>query len=477
MKRNARQIFFMTLVALPLSIITHFVLFSPAFAEEFVEITVAKGDYLIKIVQEHLETPAAWEEIARINHLKNPDLIYPNQILLIPVRLLRGIPTEGVVTWLQGTASVQARDGQEWVPLHLHDRIKEGSKIRTGEKSAVEVVFENDTFCFQKAETLTGFLKMRKKGDSCEQRLFLDRGRTITRILKATGREPRFEIETPSTVCAARGTVFRTSVDAFDVARFEVLEGQTTVEAMRRKVVVSEGEGAVVRRGSPPEKPRKLLPPPAVKLDDTPLRKLPFRLRWDPVDGAATYRIWVTKDREGKETLYENILSASEIAEIRDLDDGTYFIHALSIDEIGLEGLPSAPKEISVRVNPLPPSITVPAQGGEFKEKPLQFSWLPAKGAARYQLQIAEDPSFVRVIDDSTTAGTTFETDTLDYGSFYVRIRSVAQDDYEGEWSDPVGFTLLPTPSTTPPEPTKEGSFLTFLGITTILGLIFALLP
>jgi len=48
-----------------------------------------------------------------------------------------------VVEFVQGDVTIQARDGQEWASLLLHDQVKEGSKIRTGDQSAVEIVFEN----------------------------------------------------------------------------------------------------------------------------------------------------------------------------------------------------------------------------------------------------------------------------------------------------------------------------------------------
>jgi len=52
-----------------------------AFDEEVVEIVVEEGDYLIKLGEEYLEDPHRWKEVARINHLKNPDLIYPIRLL------------------------------------------------------------------------------------------------------------------------------------------------------------------------------------------------------------------------------------------------------------------------------------------------------------------------------------------------------------------------------------------------------------
>ena len=443
------------LIFVLLSIIAFFVPLSAyAFDEEVVEIAVEEGDYLIKLGEEYLEDPHRWREVARINHLKNPDLIHPHQIIVIPVRLLRGIPNDGVVEFVHGDVTVQARDSQEWVSLLLHDQVREGSKIRTGNQSAVEIVFENGSSCFQKSNTLVGLLKMRKKGDSYEQRLSLKAGRTITRIMKATGREPRFEIKTPSAVCAARGTVFRTSVDSSDHTRSEVLEGKADVEAVMQKQVVSEGEGTLVQKGEPPLKPKKLLPPPKLRQESILYNKLPLRFAFDQVEGAVSYRISIAQDRNGKDIVYENIVQPHENVEIRDVDDGTYFFHALSIDEIGLEGLPSEPEEIRVRVNPLPPFISLPVSNAEYREKSLQCNWLKVKYAVAYHMQIAGDHAFTQIMEESSAiARTTYQTRELGYGNYYFRIRSVAEDGYEGAWSDTITFAVVPPPPAPPIEP------------------------
>jgi hypothetical protein len=482
LKRNIaigsnRKIQFILVSVILLIIISPILAASAASAEEVVEIVVKQGDCLIRIGEVFLEDPRQWREVARINNLRNPHLIHPNQILVIPVSLLRGIPGDGVVTLVQGDVRMQASDSQEWVPLHLHDRIKEGSKIQTGDKSAVEIVFENGISCFQKLDTVTGLLKMRRKGDSYEQRLSVQRGRIITKILRATGREPRFEIETPSAVCAARGTVFRTSVDPFDTARYEVLEGETEVQAMMLKALVSEGEGTIVRKGEPPTKPRKLLPPPNLRKQDMPVKKLPFRLMFDPVEGAVSYRISLTRDRDGKKILYEVVVSQNENIEIRDLEDGTYYLNTVSIDEMGLEGLPSEPEEFHVRLNPLPPFVNLPVNGAEYQGRSIQCNWLAVNEVTAYQIQVAQNYDFHHIVDEAAVSGVAYKTRELDYGIYYLRIRSVTGDGYEGRWSDPIAFTLAPPPPVPAPEPVREGSFAVFLGVVAALGLIFSLLP
>jgi hypothetical protein len=118
-----------------------------------------------------------------------------------------------------------------------------------------------------------------------------------------------------------------------------------------------------------------------------------------------------------------------------------------SIDDEGLEGLSSAPVEVAVRVNPVPPYIQSPAHKGEYRETAVPCSWLNVKDAAAYHMQIAEDREFSVMVQDKTDIrNTAYKADTLDYRSYYFRVSSIAGDHYEGEWSDTIRFTIIPPP-------------------------------
>jgi len=60
---------------------------------------VNKKDCLIKIGKRILTDPSKWREIAKINRLKDPYIIRPEQMLIVPIRLLKGSPMDGTVTF------------------------------------------------------------------------------------------------------------------------------------------------------------------------------------------------------------------------------------------------------------------------------------------------------------------------------------------------------------------------------------------
>ncbi|MBT9175236.1 MAG: hypothetical protein DDT22_00910 [candidate division WS2 bacterium] len=57
-------------------------------------IVVEKGDSLWKIAQMYCGDGSLWPEIAKYNEIKNPNLIYPGQEILIPGEIYAGPPVD-----------------------------------------------------------------------------------------------------------------------------------------------------------------------------------------------------------------------------------------------------------------------------------------------------------------------------------------------------------------------------------------------
>lgn len=113
-----------------------------------IELTVVNGDYLINICDKYLTNPRHCKQVVKENRLANPDLIYPGQKIKIPVKLLKGMPANGIVTFVRGDVGVRQKEGAEWLPLKINDAVREGSGVRTGKESAAEIVFEDKASLF-----------------------------------------------------------------------------------------------------------------------------------------------------------------------------------------------------------------------------------------------------------------------------------------------------------------------------------------
>lgn len=342
-------------------------LLAVASEEEIFELKVAKRDSLINICKKYLEDPAKWQEVSKLSNLKNPNLIYPGQTLKVPVRLLKGTPLDARVAFIKGEVLLQEKEGEEWTKLNLKDRVLEGSTIKSGDKSAVEITFEDGASFFIRSNTTLGLTSAQKKGSFYTTRkLFLQKGQTLARTLPVPGVRSRFEVNTRNAVAGVRGTEFKTSVDPEETTRVEVLKGAVELEAMNQKVEVSEGEGSLVKKGEPPLKPRKLLPAPAPVALEPLYRMMPLNLEFEVVEGALSYRVMLAKDQDFKDVVQEKVIAPLEKLEITGMDDGTYFLQSSSIDNFGIEGFPSKPAIIKVWLNPpRPPLIEWPVEGVE----------------------------------------------------------------------------------------------------------------
>ena len=442
-----------------LTILTVFPLTVLADDDHSIEFIVKDGDNLYDICEKILENPEDWRWVAMVNRIKNPNRIYPGQKLIIPTRLLKGIPIDGLVTFIKGVASIKLAEAEEWKDLQLNDKITQGNWIRTSPQGTIEISFENHFSVLLRPNTTIEITSARKKSAIYMMyKLFIDIGKTISKIKKGTGKETRYEIKTPSAVAAARGTEFRAGVDSDVTTRLEVLAGIVDVEAARQKVEVAAGEGTLVKKDKKPETPVKLPLPPKLVNRQSLYRAMPLDFQFENVPGAASYRVMLARDKDFKDVIKNELIAPQDTLKIVGVDDGTYFLQSRSINDVGLEGPSLEPAEIKVRVNPLPPYIQSPADGADIRDKSVRFEWLKVKKAVKYHLQVAEDNQFQTIVADTRgVTGVSSKTGSLEFKTYYFRIRSVAADGYEGIWSDILSFNIIPPPPSPPVEKPEVG--------------------
>lgn len=420
-----------------------------AVEEESVELRVVKGDKLIHICRKYLEKPGRWQEVARFNRMKNPDLIFPGDRVKVPVKLMAGVPVDGKITFLHGEVKVRKNEKAEWTTPALGDPISQGSRMTTGKASAAEITFHDRNSIFLKPNTALGITRSEKRGPSYSAGdFYLSTGRAVTRLKKATGSDSRINITTPSAIASVRGTEFRVSVDDEASMRTEVLTGTVNVKAGESAVRLSEGEGTYVKKGAVPVTARKLLSAPKVVGLKPLYNELPLGFTCEAAPGIASYRGLLAKDSAGRNVVDESVAGVGKPLEFVNVPDGTYYLFAQGVDEMGIEGFASEPYEVRLRANPLPPMIQGQGNEAEFIGKSAPFTWLKVKDAVGYHLQVARDAAFTSVIEEKPDyTGITYKTGALDYGAYYFRISSIAADGYQAGWRT-LPFRLVPPPPT-----------------------------
>lgn len=416
-------------------------------ASEPVEIYVVRKDTLIGLCNRYLKEPAKWQEVARVNRMLNPDLLLPGQIVKVPVEMLKGMPYEATASFVKGDVKRLLPGEQNWQQVRLEEQIVDGTEISAGENSSLELTFEDGSSVLIHQGSRLKVISSSQGPLHILRQIRLEGGKLITRIKKATGRESRFEIETPSALAAARGTAYRVSVDPDRNTRTEVLESVVEVTANGKSLKLQQGEGALTRGGEAPGDPVRLLPPPQPLELPALFGGISNSIRFSRVEGAELYNINLTTDQAGKDVVRNGKVAADQPFVFQELADGDYYLFASSIGNEGLEGEWSEASRISLKRKPLPPTFVVPAQGGELPEMAVTAEWHHVVGAARYQLQLSRTADFSTVAFDSgQTAKTVFRTEPLDQGVWFFRIRSFTEDNYGGDWSTPLALNIRPLP-------------------------------
>lgn len=426
-----------SLLALPL--------FAIADEARTIEIRVAKNDTLLGLSNNYLQQPEKWQVIALLNRLENPDFLTPGQKIVIPVEMLKGISLEGWVTFLKGAAFAKGTEEVEWKPLHRGDVVAVGSSLKSGTKSSVEVTFKDGTAFFLRERTIITVKSASEGPWHLLRVLALKTGKVISRIKSVTGRDSRFEIETPSALAAARGTEYRVSVDEHNTTRAEMLENSIVLSSMGTTVPLRRDEGSVAKFNTPPTPPRKLLPPPHPANLRSNYETLPITISFTPVEGASLYRVVLAKDREGKNSVAEAFIQPDGTLEAAPTTVGIYYLLASSIDAEGLEGRLSEPQKVvlnRIRKKPETPAIIWPKNAALLETLQPAIIWQQLAKTSRYHLQIATDRDCVRLVADTAVVahkkmigGIAYTPETLAPGVYYFRVRSEEADGFSGDWS------------------------------------------
>ncbi|WP_375766627.1 FecR domain-containing protein [Archangium gephyra] len=164
-------------------------------------------------------------------------------------------------------------------------------------------------------------------------------------------------VQMPAATVAARSKDLHLGVDAQQMSRVSVFDGQAEVSAQGQKVQVPKDHGTRVEKGKLPEKPRPLPEAPAwaggvrsvrLLLDD---KGVDEELAWAPVKDAASYRVELARDERFNDRVHgETVQAAQEPLKslARVLAPGRYFARVRAVDAAGLVGKASAVRQVEV---------------------------------------------------------------------------------------------------------------------------------
>ena len=160
------------------------------------------------------------------------------QVLVSAVLFFACLPANAayIDSW-RGEVNLKKSGAAEWVPLAGEEKVRlgNGDELRTARASTVEILMEDGSRV--KLAPVSAF-KMSSEGkDAVSLGLYFGRVRSWVKKFSK-----KFEVRTPSAVCAVRGTDFMVSADEKGNSRLEVYEGSVLAGD-------SKGNSSLVREG------------------------------------------------------------------------------------------------------------------------------------------------------------------------------------------------------------------------------------
>lgn len=383
--------------------------------------TVRPGDTLIDLAKRGFRRQVDYVVAQRYNHVANPRRLRPGSTLRFPQRILKVQPIGAKVAAFRGDATVSGSSARVGM------NVAEGTLLRTGADAFLTIELADGslvTLPSRSAMKVSGLHRIVLTGNAVKIFELLG-GRSETQVEKAKLPADRFEIHTPVSVAAVRGTKFRVTYGPEkSVAGAGVLEGTVGIGAGGKSLALPAGEGVTASAAGPGE-PQALLPKPLLQNPDRIQDEQLVRFMVAPLPGASTYRIQLAADA-GFVEIFAEAASPSTTLTFANVPNGTFFARATALSDEGIEGFPSV-YGFERRLN----SIT--AEVGKAETCPavrcLRFRWRAGgEGERRFRFQLARKPGGMPIVDEPEMTRTEIVLTDLPGGTYYWRVESILLD-------------------------------------------------
>lgn len=394
--------------------------------------TVKPGDTVQTLSRTLLDDPAQFLDVARFNHLRNANLIYPGQQLHIPVVLLRGTATALTLSVASGNVKV---NGQ---PATAGMAVPEGATVTTGTDSSAVLTRSDGT----RMQLLPGSLAEVKKNRAIEKEkgwfrsvIALVSGAMDMAVEKLALKD-HVKVTTPTSTIGVRGTQYRVGA-ASKTSRVEVLLGRvaTASPAAHAELDLNGGFGTVVPQGKPPAGAIALLPAPRLPEGEFDTHRQGEAFSFDAVPGAVSYRYLVSPADQPGAVLATAVVPQPRIT-LPELRDGSYALRVRALDRNGLEGFDGQRSvKMSLRTTPFDLGLQPRSDG-------VRLFWEGGQAAPRYKVQVARDAAFKMVVTEAVVTEPQALLRDLPSGRYYWRVGQ-ERPGQPGDWAYSRSDTLV----------------------------------
>lgn len=382
---------------------------------------IRPGDTLYSLGAAFVAGQRTAREIARINRVRDVDLIYARTRLRIPRRVLRDVETPARIEAFSGQVSVSG-PGAARTPAR-GETLGEGATIATGRNSFVTLRLSDRSTVAIPSQSAVRILRLRRVvlTGAVEREFRLENGRARAKVTPMPDAGSTFRVTTPVSHAAVRGTEFRSAYDAATgIALTEVDEGKVAVQpaaaaadgerlvAPRQGIAVGASLGAEVSA---------LLDAPELVDAGRPQTGAQLEFALAPLPGARKYRIEIARDAGLLDSIAEDEADRPAFA-LPSLPAGTYFARIAGVDARGLEGA-SRTYAFERRRNGITGAL-LRGGGGRY-----QFKWdAEADGAPIFRFQLRRSGDAVPMVDEPGLKDTGIVLAKLPPGSYSWRVMS-----------------------------------------------------
>jgi len=367
---------------------------SAASVEPPVAYVVKPGDTLIGLASRYMNRPGDYRTVQKANRVAQPTRLRPGSQLNIDPNLLKSTPIAASVSAFTGPVFIEM-NGQR-APARVGMPLSEGHVVSTGPGAFATFELEDGSRVTLPSNTRVRISKLRQVLiNNAPQRVFqLDQGKGTISATPNQTPGARFEVRTPVSVSAVRGTEFRVGADG-DAAQTEVLHGAVGVGAGQAQpggAPIAAGFG-VGTSASGVGAPIALLPGPKMGPGGQTQSEAIVRFTLQPLAGAAAYHVMLARDAGFVDVFADTRTQTTTrewpTADFSQLENGTYFVRLTAIDPHGLEGFPSDysfDRDLNTLV------AGAPSDSREGKHRKFLFRWSAAgDGVRNYRFQLFSD--------------------------------------------------------------------------------------
>lgn len=398
--------------------------------------TLQEHENLWSFANKHLISPAYALRLQNLNKIPNPYQIRPNTQIKVPFEWVKHVSGHAKVSALSGDSFLILENGTKQA-LTIGQTIPTGSSLETGKNSQATLRFMDGSQLTMSSETnikLGSQIYYPVTGAS-KNEIKLEKGRISSKIEHPPLMKNQYEVTTPSSVTAVRGTELRIGIGSDQETLTSVYSGQVSMIADNKDQSIEAGFGGVAGKGKPAVKEALPLPPSLEHLSTTYTYNTPV-LSWKPMQNAASYHVEVYQEDKNNKLMQEGETSDTTTV-IPALPNGKYKLTVASVTASGLAGKANQ-TNFDVTGNPMPPLIISPLSNDYTRSKRVELNVGQDTSHKAYVIEIAKDQKFTQDVQQQIIQNEgALYFELPDNSPWYWRLAAVNQNKQQGTFTEP----------------------------------------